>query len=96
MGELKININKNYMIKILSKNDYFSTSDLTLVVTLCYFGCKIKAVDRENVTKIQFCFERSADLNKLIECFWKKELLVEPIAFFSLIKEIKSRIYINQ
>lgn len=83
------------MTKLLSQNDYFFTSDLTLCVTLCYFGRKIEAVDRENSLKVQFYFKRNADLDKLIEGFWKKELLVEPIAFFSLIKEIKSLIYIN-
>ncbi|MDD3284210.1 MAG: DUF5659 domain-containing protein [Patescibacteria group bacterium] len=74
----------------------FSTSDLSLCVVLCYFGCKIEGIDKINPLRVQFYFKRENDLDKLIEGFWKKELLVEPIAFFSLIKEIKNLIYIKE
>lgn len=73
----------------------FVTTDFNTIVVLCYFDHKIETIDKENPKKVRFYFKKSKNLETILSKFWKKELLVEPIAFFSLIKEIKSRIYEN-
>ena len=73
----------------------FTTTDFNTITVLCYFDHKIEAINKENPKKVRFCFKKSKNLEIILSKFWKKELSVEPMAFFSLIKEIKSRIYEN-
>ncbi|TSC84477.1 MAG: Uncharacterized protein G01um101416_1064 [Microgenomates group bacterium Gr01-1014_16] len=73
-------------------NDYWSTPDLALAaaVSLWY---PVDSIDRTNPTKALFLFKRNESLDGLIETFWKQELRVEPQAYFSQLKIIKSRLY---
>ena len=81
------------MIKILKENDYFRTNDLNLAVTLCCYGYKIEALDKNNPDRVIFLIPRNAQLDDLIQQFWIQQLQVEPIAYFSLLKQTKSRLY---
>jgi hypothetical protein len=72
--------------------NYFSTSDLALSATLSlYFP--LESVDKTNPQKVEFFFKKSPDLEKLVDDFWRGQLLVEPQAYFNRIKGIKARIY---
>ena len=81
------------MNEILKENDFFKSSDLSLVATLQLYGYQIEAMDRSNSEKIVFVIKRDEELDKLIQAFWSRILQVEPLAYFESIKNIKSRIY---
>lgn len=76
----------------LSTNDYYSTSDLALatVISLSY---PIEVIDRTNPTKAEFLFKRDEGLDKLVESYWRRELKIEPQAYFNQLKAIKARLY---
>lgn len=72
--------------------NYFSTPDITLASTILHFGIKLEALDPENPNRIQFCFERTKELDELVQLFWRGELKVEPLQFSAAQKILKSRI----
>ncbi len=78
---------------IMNNKKLFSTTDFNTIVVLSYFNYKIEKMDKENPKRTIFYFKIDKNLEIILNRFWKKELLVEPLVFFSLIKEIKSRIY---
>lgn len=79
-------------MKNLKINDYFQSFDLALATTLSLWF-PIETIDKTNPQKAVFLFKREAGLEEMAEAFWKKELKVEPQAFFSQLKFIKSRLY---
>lgn len=81
------------MEEILKEEKFLRTSDLSLVGVVQLYDYQIEALDRSNPEKIVFVIKRDDDLNKLIEAFWKRQLRVEPVAFFESLKLTKSRIY---
>ena len=76
-------------------NQYYSTSDLALVTAISLF-LPIESIDKQNPRKAEFLFNRTKELNKLIDRYWKKELLVEPRTFFDQLKALKARLYGNE
>ncbi len=76
----------------LPLNDFFSTSDLALAATISLFYT-LESINRTNPQKAEFIFKRDASLDQLIESYWRKALQVEPQAFFTQLKFIKSRLY---
>lgn len=81
------------MEEILKENDFYKSSDLSLIATTQLFGYPIEALDRENPNKIQFVIKRDENLDKLLQAFWSRSLSVEPLAYFESLKFVKSRIY---
>lgn len=76
----------------MTENDYYSTSDLPLAATISLWF-PLDLVDKGNPSRALFLFKRETDLDKLIERFWRGEVLVEPKTYFAQLKNIKSRIY---
>lgn len=76
----------------LKINDYYSSADLALVTVLSLFY-PIDSIDRQNPYKATFLFKRDAQLDQLIESYWKGELRVNPLAYFNQLKTIKARLY---
>lgn len=76
----------------LKVNDYYSTPDLALatVISLSY---PIEVIDKQNPHKALFLFKREQGLERLIEAYWRKELTIEPQAFFGQLKNLKARLY---
>ncbi|MDD2646473.1 MAG: DUF5659 domain-containing protein [Patescibacteria group bacterium] len=79
--------------EISKQNDFFESSDLTICTTLCYFGYQIETISRQISSKVIFSIKKDEKLDELIQKYWAHQLLVEPMAFFNCLKEIKSRIY---
>ena len=75
----------------MSQNDFYSTSDLALAAVVFLFY-PLEAIDNQN-PRARFLFKREADLDKLIEEYWRGELKVEPKAYFNALRTIKSRLY---
>lgn len=81
------------MEEILKENDFFKSSDLSLIATLQLYDYQIEAMDRSNSDKIVFSIQRNEELDRLIQAFWSRGLSVEPLAYFESLKNIKARIY---
>jgi len=81
------------MSKVLQEKDYFKTSDICIASSLCCYGYQIEAIDRQNPSRVVFLIKRDEQLDKLIQLYFTHQLRVEPLSFFSFLKEIKTRIY---
>jgi len=78
--------------KNLKLKDFYQSSDLALVCTISLWY-PIEAIDKTNPTKAVFLFKRDESLDRLIEAYWRRELKVEPQAYFAQLKAIKARLY---
>jgi len=76
----------------LKLKDYYSTSDLSCATTLSLWY-PIEAIDRTNPHKATFLFKRVESLDELLKSYWKRELKIEPQAYFSQLKSVKARLY---
>lgn len=85
-------VRTNMNITALINNGLYQTSDLALATTLSLFH-PIESMDRTDVRRVIFAFERTDELENTIEAYWKGELKVEPKSFFGQLKIIKSRLY---
>lgn len=85
--------NKINMKQKLNDNDYFQTSDLALCATLCCNGYVVNNIDKNNPRRAIFWIKLDNNLDQIIKSYWSRELAVEPMAFFSILKELKARIY---
>jgi len=74
------------------ENTYFESSDLPLITTISLFY-PIDSIDRRNPQRIVFHFKRDNNLDRLIEAYWKKQIKIEPQAYFNQLSVIKTRIY---
>jgi hypothetical protein len=93
----KLNQDKNILMimtpKVLEENDFLRTQDLALATAISLFY-PLAAIDREsNPRKAQFVFKRDAELDELITSYWRRELRVEPQAYFDAMRAIKGRLY---
>jgi hypothetical protein len=78
--------------KILKEDNFFRTVDLSLASTIFMFY-PLEAVDKQNPRRAEFVFEHSQELDVLIESFWRRELKVDPRAYFDALRSIKARLY---
>lgn len=76
---------------ILGTNDYLTSHDLPLVAFISMWY-PIESIDK-SMSRAEFVFKRNDDLDKLVQSYWKREIQVEPLAYFNQIKVIKSRLY---
>jgi hypothetical protein len=79
---MKNNLNENQ----------FRTSDLTLATTIS-LSFPIIATDRAKPPRVFFVFQRTSQLDVLVDRFWNSDLNVEPQAFANQMKNLKTRIY---
>jgi len=77
-----------------NQNNYFKTSEFTLMCVLSCLSFPIEAFARDprSPEKVIAIFERTGKLDKAIEDFWARKIKVEPISFWATVREIKSRI----
>lgn len=78
--------------KNLDLKDFYSTGDLALATAISLWY-PIDAIDKQNPRKASFLFKRDEKLDELLEVYWKRELKVEPQAYFNQLKSIKTRLY---
>ena len=80
--------------KALNQDNLYQTSDLALatVISLWY---PIETIDRLSPQKAQFVFKSSNELDGLVEKYWRKEVKIEPQAFFQQLRILKARLYEN-
>lgn len=81
------------MTEILQKNDFFGSSDMNMHATLQYYGYATEAIDKSDPGKAIFFIKRDDSLDGLIQQYFAHELRVEPLAFATILKELKTRLY---
>jgi len=74
-------------------NEYYENSDLALVGALCCHGYTVEGIDKSNPQRVVFSVRRDERLDDLLQAYWSHKLLVDPIIFFGVLKELKTRIY---
>lgn len=81
------------MVEYMNQNQY-STSSLALAaaIQLASTG-KLQFVDKTNPEHAEFIFNRTEDLDQIIELFWKKSLPLDAFSYFETIRYIKARLY---
>lgn len=77
----------------MNKNEYFESSDLSLVSALASLGYSIEAIDRTNESRAVFFIPRDEFLDEYIQGFWAHSLKVDPRTYFNCLKELKTRLY---
>lgn len=77
----------------LKVNDYYSTSDLALAAAISLWY-PLDCIDKtQNPHRAQFLFKKDQQLDELVDAYWRKELKVDPQAYFNQLKLIKARLY---
>ena len=90
-GQLEKSMNMD--MNILNEKDFYRSADLALVTVLS-LSFPIEAIDRDPDTrKAYFLFRKESGLDEVVEAFWKRELKIEPQAFFNQLRIIKARLY---
>jgi hypothetical protein len=85
------------IMKTTEQTEFYKTADLALVaVLLLFIPDSLEVCDRTNPHKVLFAFRRSGELDELVAKYWKRELKVEPQAFFNELKLAKVRIYAHE
>jgi hypothetical protein len=83
------------MTKQLNENIIFKTADLALATAIS-LSYPLETIDRDsNPRKAQFVFRQTNGLDELIASYWRKEIKVEPQAYFDAMRSIKARLYEN-
>lgn len=70
----------------------YETSDLSLSTTLSLWH-PIQQIVRSNPRKAIFVFEKTKELLKLVDAYYRDELKVSPQTFFNQLRAIKARLY---
>lgn len=76
----------------MKNNDYYQTSDIALA-TIVSLSFPLVRITPQSNSKSLFVFERSKELEKLIEDYWSGTLKIEPKVYFNQLKTIKTRLY---
>ena len=74
---------------------YYQTSDLSLATTISLFQ-PIEKIDRSNPRKSVFCFQKTPELEKLIDEYFRNEIKVSPQVYFNQLRAVKARLYANE
>lgn len=77
--------------KYLDENDFYKTQDLALATAIS-LSFPLEVIDRGGY-KAQFIFKREIGIDDLIASYWRRELKVEPQAYFDAMRAIKGRLY---
>lgn len=70
----------------------YHTSDLACAAAISLY-VPLENVDRSDPRRAQFIFARTSHLEDIVSEFQKRQLSVEPRAYFDQIKALKTRLY---
>ena len=68
----------------------YLTSDLALATTIS-LNFPIADIDRANPRKAVFVFQRSPELEALVDSYFTHQLKVSPQVFFNQLRDVKAR-----
>lgn len=72
---------------------YYKTSSLHLSATLLCLGTRLESVAKSADGRSIFIFQKSTNLETIVENFWKRSLVVEPNSFWESIRSLKNLIH---
>jgi hypothetical protein len=72
--------------------NFYRTSDLPLAAVISLF-MPVEGIDKTLPLKAFWYFERCDELDELVRCYYRKELQVEPSAYFERVSFLKSMLY---
>lgn len=78
---------------MMMNNNFFQSSDLSLVSALLSIGYNIDSVDKTNGQRAVFLVARDEFLDNKVQAFWSHALMVDPLTYFNCLKEAKTRLY---
>lgn len=70
----------------------YQTSDLACAAAISLF-VQLEDLDKNDPRRAQFIFARTPELEDIVAEFQKRQLSVEPRAYFDQIKALKTRLY---
>lgn len=79
-------------MQLLQSNDFYRTADLALAAAIS-ISVPLEAIDKTDYRRAYFVFPHTEELEELVAAFWRKELKVEPQAYFDQLRAIKTRLY---
>lgn len=77
------------------QNEY-RTKDLYISAYLFMKGHDVSSIDLVGSRRYEFVFTMSDDLLSLVEDFYAKRVLVEPMEYAMAMKRLKSKMYSNE
>ena len=81
----------------MNMSQHFETFDLGLAAAMVSSGLTLETIQKHARDKrAAFFFEKSKDLDALVQMYWKRDMVIEPQTYFNALRMIKSRIYSNQ
>ncbi len=73
--------------------DKFSTSDLGLATVLLTLGHKLLELDKSNVKRVRFVFEREENTEKVMSDYFNDKIKLPAQTLLNNHKNLKNRIY---
>lgn len=70
----------------------FETNDLTITTTLLALDIPLHSFSGDNPNKVTFTFKKDNQLEQTINEYWSGKLRVEPRKFWTIQRELKTRI----
>jgi len=81
-------------MKIKETQNYYSTPSLAVAATLS-IHFPVDHIDRSNPHTFNFVFERTQELDNLLETYWRRQLRIEPQSYFEQLRLLKIRLHEN-
>jgi hypothetical protein len=73
--------------------NYYTTTDLGCAAGLVVAGSELLELDRSNVRRVVFIFNRSGKLSDDFEAYWRGDLSIDAKSYFEALKWLKARVY---
>lgn len=80
-------------MKNQTREKLYQTNDLIVATFLIASGIPLDSMDRSDLSKVVFYFQRNEVLDSILETFWSFKASVEPRNFANVLKDLKTQIY---
>lgn len=80
-----------YMSNVVAEN-FYRVSDFPLAVSLA-IRLPVEGIERSDTHRAYFLFQRSDELEQLVDTYRKRQLRIEPQEFFLRSRELKALLY---
>lgn len=83
----------NQSFKPCDWDRYFETTDFDLSVALICKSYVLESIETGKDGKLVFLFEKKENVTVAVDEYWSNKMLVSPLEFANVRKNLKSRIY---
>lgn len=81
-------------VEYLLDDEHLNLSDFCVASALEFYGNKYVAINRDPKfygQRVEFVYRKTEEVEKIIEAFWRGELLVDPKKFWDIVRALKAR-----